>query len=779
MRVGYTPKIEEKRWSVDFERQIIETWKHEDWWRYKEGEKVFVIDTPPPYPAPLWHLGAAISYTMQDFIARSRRMMGYSVLYPMCMDGNGLPIEYYLEKYEKVDPFSMDREAFVKLCRETLRKWKENMKNIQIRYLISSDHREHYYETDMDEYRKFTQLTFKLLWERGYIYEDKRPNIWCPKCRTTIAQSEVEYKEEKGKLYIIRYISEDGEEVPVATTRPELLAGCMAVLVHPEDDRYKHLHGKKVKVPLYDREVPVIPHPSVDPSFGTGVMHLCSFGDMDDVRLFRELKLTSLELVDKDGRLTEAAGKELAGLTTKEAREKIVELLKEKGLLIEEREITHNVPLHERCNTPVEIVTMEELYLKQVEFKRDLMKIADEMEFIPDRYRNHLKLWIESVSMDWPISRRRFYGTEVPLWTCKKCGYKLVKGGEKYWRPWKEDPGERCPKCGAEEWEGDKRVLDTWMDSSITILFITGWNRNPSLFERAWRGIKLRPQGYDIIRTWLYYTILRVFQLTGDKAFDMVFINGMGLDKHGRKMSKRYGNVIDPMEVVEKYGADAIRLWLAMEASPGENYRVNEEKIAGMQRFVTKLWNIARYVSMFPYPERPPLRPIDKWILSEINKLTKEVISYYEEFRFNEAAKRLYSFTWNIFADHYIELTKGRAKGEGWNEEDAKAAWWTLHTALKYILLLFAPIIPAITDTIWRKLYGKGPIHAEIFPAPIESIEDLTGYTEKIRAFDSMVWKTKKERGIKFYEPIEGIDIPEELEIFREDLIKAHKILSP
>ncbi|NPA86640.1 MAG: valine--tRNA ligase, partial [Candidatus Diapherotrites archaeon] len=748
---SFNPKIEEKRWKIEFEEEMIEKWKGEDWWKFRpeEGKPVFVIDTPPPYPAPVWHVAAALGYTFQDMIARSRRMMGYSVLYPIGMDGNGLPIEFYMEKYLGVNMFEYDREEFIRLCREELAKWKKNMRDIMQRFELSGDYEENYYETDSPEYRKLTQLTFKILWDRGLIYEDERPNNWCPKCRTTIADAEVEYQEVEGWLYLVKYrVKETGEELLVATTRPELLAACKAVLIHPDDERYKHLHGKTAIVPLYNREVPIIPHPAVDPEFGTGVMHLCSFGDLDDVRLFRELGLEPVRVIDQEGRLTEAAGPELAGLKVGEARKRIVELLEARGLLAGKKKVKHRVPHHERCNTPIEIIPMKEYYLKQVEFKEDLKKIAKEITFIPERYRQDLLNWIESVSIDWPISRRRYYGTEVPVWTCRNCGHKLVKGGEKYWQPWKEDPGENCPVCGARDWEGDGRVLDTWMDSSITVLYITGWQRKPQLFEVAWKGEKLRPQGYDIIRTWLYYTLLRVYQLLGERAFDYVFINGMGLDKHGRRMSKRLGNVIDPWDLVKRQGADTLRLWLAMEATPGENYRINEEKISGMKKFLTKLWNVARYISAYPIPEeRPELLPLDHWILSELNKLIDDVVEAYREFNFQRAARRLYSFTWNLFAGHYIELSKRRAKMDGWDEGAARAAWWTLHRVLRSLLLLFAPITPAITDKIWRELYGERSIHYERFPEKVEGIEDYSSLTEKIMEFNSSVWKAKKERG--------------------------------
>jgi len=775
------PRIKEKRWKLEFEEDMINRWEEEDWWAFdpRSSRPVLVIDTPPPYPAPVWHIGAAVSYSMQDIIARIHRMLGYNVLYPIGMDRNGIPIEMYVEKYENINMWEHDRSDFERLCKEHLDRWTEAMVNILKRLEISGDFKENYYQTDWPEYRGLTQLSFKVLWDKGLIYEAERPNNWCPHCKTTIADAEVEYKERDGYLYYLKYkVKETGEDLIVATTRPELLFGCRVVVVHPDDERYKHLHGKTAVVPLIGREVPIVPHREVDPEFGTGAVHICSFGDFVDVRLFRELKLEPIKVIDTDGRLTEVAGK-YAGMTVKEAREAVVQDLEKEGLLVDKKPIKHKVPVHERCKHEIEIIPMKEYYLKQTEFLDTLKKYAEETEWYPEKYKQHLINWIDSVSVDWPISRRRYYGTELPIWTCKNCGYKLVLADGKYRKPWKEDPGVSCPKCGSRSWEGEWRTLDTWMDSSISVLYITRWMRDESFFKKTFEnGTKLRPQGYEIIRTWLYYTYLRVHQLTGKRAFDKVFINGMGLDEKGRKMSKSLGNVIDPMEIVQKYGADALRMYIALETSIGENYRISEQKIAGAGKFLTKLWNVARFISMFePVDERPVLQPTDEWILSALNNVRERVIEYYKKLDFHNAALELRKFTWNVFADHYIELVKRRARGEdGFSEEESRAARWTLYEVLRQVLLLFAPIIPAITDRIWRELYSEESIHAQEFPGKVEGVRDYSGLTEKIAGFNSYVWNTKKKEGIKFYEPIKGIDVPEELEPFKKDLVATHRL---
>ncbi len=777
----FTPKIADKRWNLEFEKELIEKWKTENWWKFNlNNDKIFVIDTPPPYPAPFWHIGAAISYSMQDMIARIQRMRGYSVLYPIGLDRNGIPIEMYVEKYEKLYMRKTPRDKFEQLCKKHLDEWTKSLKAVMIRLGLSGDFEENYYETDSPEYRAFTQKTFKELWKKGLIYEAERPNNWCPHCQTTIADAEVEYKEKEGMIYHLRFkIKETNEELIIATTRPELLAGCKAVIVHPDDERYKHLHGKHAITPLYEREIEIIPHKEADPEFGTGAVMICSFGDSSDVRIFRELSLTPVKVIDKDNKLTSEAGP-YAGLTPEEARKAIVKDLEEKGLLVDKKPLHQKIPVHDKCGTRIEIIPMKEYYLKQIEFKNDLLRYVDEIKWYPERYKHNLRNWIENISIDWPISRRRYYGTELPLWKCKKCGYVHLDERDQYIKPWKDELNISCPKCGAKDWEPETRTLDTWMDSSVSVLFITRYLRDPQFFEKTFiNGEKLRPQGYEIIRTWLSYTLLRVHQLLGKRAFDHVFINGMGLDAKGRKMSKSLGNVLYPEELLEKYGADTLRMWIGLECGLGENYSISEEKIKGTQRFLVKLWNIARFISAFPIVseiDESELFNLDRWILSELESLRERVMDYYASFDFHRAAMDIRNFAWNIFASHYLELVKRRAKMDGFSEKEARAAWFTLHKTIKTLLLLLAPIIPFITDKLWRSLYSENSIHSELFPEKIISKKEFMELTDKLLEFNSLVWNTKKEKGLKFYEPITGIEIEDSLKVFEKDLIATHRL---
>ncbi|MEM1976418.1 MAG: valine--tRNA ligase [Nitrososphaerota archaeon] len=767
----------EKQWDAKLEEELLRLWRNEKIYRLNPRSRrpIFVIDTPPPYPSGRpWHIGAAAHYSQIDMIARTARMMGYEVYFPIGIDRNGLPVEIYTERVRGVSIRDVPREKFLELCRETLDQLEAEMIELMKRMGLSGDF-DNYYRTDSEEYRALTQATFIELWNRGLIYSATRPNNYCWECRTTIADAEIEYEERPAELAYIKFrVEEDGSDLIIATTRPELMASCQAVIVNPDDERYKHLHWKHAIVPIYGRRVEIIPHPAARPEFGTGAVMICSYGDYTDVLLFRELELKEIVAINQDGRMTEAAGK-YAGMRIEEAREAIIRDLEEMGLIVKRERIMHRTPVCERSKTPIEIIPMEDYYLKQLEFAEALKEKSAAMKFHPERHRRLLIDWIDSLRIDWPISRRRYYGTEIPVWYCERCGEPNLPPPGRYYRPWAEDPPfKRCRKCGHDRFIGETRTFDTWMDSSISPLFITGYGRDSRFFRRAY-PVALRPQGKDIVRTWLYYTILRCYQLTGRMPFKHVWISGTGLDERGEKMSKSKGNVIDPAPIIEKYGADRFRFWCAQESSLGEDFRISEERIANAGKFITKLLNIARYVSLFPRPRRAALTPTDRWILAELAVTARRCYEGYRDFNFFIPATAIRNFAWNIFADHYIEMSKQRAYGRGFSEKEQRAAWYTLHEVLRTILLLLAPITPFITDYIWRKLYSRRSIHLERFPK-VRWSRAYAKYTGAIIEFNSAVWRMKKEKGLSLKSPIE-IEIPRELRPFERDLIAMHNIV--
>jgi valyl-tRNA synthetase len=774
--IQFKPKIREVDWDHSKEREIFEYWHKIGLFKFKGKGKPFVIDTPPPYPSGKpWHAGAVTHYAQIDMIARTARMSGYDVLFPIGIDRNGLPVEIYTERKYNVKMRDLSRERFIELCKTALDDLEAEMIEVMKTVGLSGDF-DNYYRTDSEEYRKLTQHTFITLWKKGLIYEATRPNNYCYDCGTTIADAEVIYKEMPTKLVYIKFeVVEDKDELVIATTRPELLCSCQAVIVHPDDERYKRYHGKHCKIPIYNRMVKIIPHPSAKPEFGTGAVMVCSYGDYTDVLLFRELGLKEIIAINEEGKMAKNAGR-YEGLSVEDARKMIINDLKDLGLLIKVEDIIHRTPFCERSNTPIEIIPMKEYYLKQLHFLPKMKELAKKLIFHPEMHRNILLNWLDSLTIDWPISRRRYYATEIPIWYCKKCGEPHIPETGKYYKPWIDKaPFEKCKKCSSKDFIGDERTFDTWMDSSISPLFVAKYTYDDGFFKKVY-PTTLRPQAKDIVRTWLYYTILRCYQLTGKLPFKHAWIMGYGLDERGERMSKSKGNVIDPMPLVKKYGADAFRFWGASEANLGYDFKVSEKRIAGARRFVNKLWNIARFISSFPYPSKVRLLASDRWILGELSKIIKECKERgYSEFNFYIPANRLREFVWNLFASHYIEMVKARAYGYGFSEKEQEAAWYTLHTCLKTVILYLAPIMPFITEAIWQSIYNSNSsIHMQRFPK-VAWNKDWAKYTERIVEFNSEVWNEKKARGLSLKEPI-SYKIPDDLELFRKDLIVMHKI---
>ncbi|MEM2785478.1 MAG: class I tRNA ligase family protein, partial [Candidatus Nitrosotenuis sp.] len=591
---------------------------------------------------------------------------------------------------------------------------------------------------------------------------------------TTIADAEILYQDIQTKLVYMRFKMKDSDKtVIIASTRPELLCACQTVIVNPEDERYKEFVGKKIIVPLINREVTIRTHHSAHMEFGSGAVMVCSYGDQNDVALFRELKLEEIVAIGMNGLMTEAAGK-YAGLKVKQARTQIIEDLQNAGLIEKIEEITHRTPVSERSKIPIEIIPMEEYYIKQVDAVEKIREIGKKIKFYPEMHKQILMNWLDSITIDWPISRRRFYGTEIPIWYCKNCSEPHVPEPGKYYKPWKDSaPFDKCSRCGHTEFVGEERTFDTWMDSSVSPLFISRYKKEEEFFKKTYPAT-LRPQAKDIVRTWLYYTILRCEQLTGKAPWSEAWIMGYGLDEKGMKMSKSKGNVIDPLPVIQKFGADTFRFWSASEINHGYDFRCSEQKIEATKKFLSKLWNVSRFISSYPVVQKTEPTPTDAWILSELDNLVKECKKGYSEYNFFVPAIAVREFTWNVFAAHYIEMVKARAYGDGFTEDEKNAAIYTLHKVLSTILLLLAPITPFITDYLWQTLYSKETIHKQLRPEP-ENLQNMNKYTKEITDFNSQVWNEKKSKGLSLKDSI-SIDIPESLKIFAKDLVKMHQL---
>jgi valyl-tRNA synthetase len=700
-------------------RQIELAWQRQ-WNEWKDyafdpgsTKPIFSIDVPPRYVSGPLHIGHAISYTHIDFVARSRFMMGFNVFNPLCFDVNGLPIEVNVEK-SGIDPRDVGRKRFVEECSRFGQRNISTMTR-QFRRLGHCFDESVYYQTNAPAFRRVTQLSFLEMYEKGYIYRGEHPVNWCPRCATALSDAETEYSDRGSKLhYIVFHVAggaDDGKLVEIATTRPELLSAGVLVAVHPSDARYSWLIGKRVRTPLFDRVVDVVADAAVQPGFGTGVVMICTFGDKEDLEWSHKYKLRFIKALDERGRLTDVAGP-YAGLTPEDGRGAIVQQLHRSGLLHRSEPISQRVSTCWRCHTPVEYVITEQWFLKVLPFKKAILELTHRMKWYPEFMKIRLINWTESLRWDWCISRQRYFATPIPVWNCVECERSVVARREQcFVDPLEgEPPVPNCPECGG-ALEGSPDVFDTWFDSSLTPLYNAYWSRDNEMFARM-HPIDLRPQSHDIIRTWAFYSVLRAYLLTGEVPFKELAISGFILGPDGRPMHASWGNTIDPLEVVEQLGAEALR-YFAAKCGMGVDTPFNWETTRHGAAFLTKLWNIARFISsqIEDYVrEAGNLRytAMDRWISSLLSQLVDEVRSNYSRYEFNRVLESTEQFMWHRLADYYIEIVKHRlARQEPGYLLDRRAAQDTLYRALLVLLKLFAPLLPHITEEIHHLTFAE------------------------------------------------------------------------
>jgi valyl-tRNA synthetase len=726
------------------ERRWQKLW--EDWGIYRfdwndYSRPTFSIDTPPPYPSGEFHMGNVLNWTYFDIVARYKRMRGYNVFFPQGWDCHGLGIEVQVEREHNIRKRDLPPDKFRSLCMQLVEKYIAMMKEGIIRLGCSVDWTTEYRTMNPDYWRR-TQLSFIILYKKGYIYQGTHPVNWCPRCETAIADAEVDYEEREGKLHYIRFPLEGGGgHLLIATTRPEFIPACVAVAVNPVDTRYNQYIGKRIKVPLVNRSVEIIQDDAVDPSFGTGVVMICTYGDKEDVRTVKRHNLPVITILTENGLINENGGK-YEGLTVEEAKKAIVEDLKAAGLLEKIETIRQEIGVCNRCETPIEILERKQWFMKTRILTDRVEKEAHEIVWYPDYMKYRLIDWARSLDWDWVISRQRVFATPIPIWYCKSCGETIV--ADESWVP--IDPKlekpriEACPKCRCRDFIPETDVLDTWMDSSITCAVHAGW---PD--RQDWRRLfpaDLHPSGVDIIRTWAYYLMVRHLALFDEKPYKSCLINGMVLGADGRKMSKSLKNYVATPEVLEKHGADAARQWAAAGGATGSDIPFRWPDVEYGRRFLTKLWNAARFVSTQLQDYKPSgehkfeLQLLDRWILSKAEKLTGRVSEAFEKCQFNIAVEEVRNFAWHVFCDQYIEAVKDRLyKPELYGEAKRKAAQHTLYTVLYRIIQLLAPITPHITEEIYQHMYaehvGKKSIHItpwpEADPAKIDEEAEKAG----------------------------------------------------
>lgn len=741
--------LHEKTDKGPYDSKEVET-KWQDYWASESIFKfipdsplpVFSIDNPPRYTSGPLHMGHAIGYSLIDFVARFKKMIGFNVFFPLCFDANGMPIEIKVEKKYGVNKKNTDRAKLIELCTEYSNSNIAEMVR-QFRSLGITMDNSIYYQTDSPEYRKLTQITFLKLYENNMVYRKEHPVIWCPHCETSLAAADVEYDEESKNLIFINFKNEKNS-IPIATTRPELLPTCQMVLINPEDNRYNNFVGQKVNVPIFNQSVPVMTDSKVDPSFGTGAVMVCTIGDKDDLFWTYKYNLTLLKGIDESGRLTDLAGV-FSGLTIIDGRKAITNELQKTGSVIKIESIKQNVGKCWRCHTPVEFVNKLNWFLKTLDYKEEIKKISDSIIWHPEYMKKRLDSWIDSLLWDWCISRQRYFATAIPVWICEKCGYILPAKVEDCYIDTliKEPYIEKCPECNG-KLKGSDEVFDTWMDSSITPLYNSSWNRDGQLFKKLY-PMSLRPQAHEIIRTWIFYTILRCKQMTDIKPWNEVMIHGFIMAPDGRPMHASAGNAIDPLPIIEKYGADAWRYYTA-KCKLGEDTAFQIKEVIHGRKFMIKMYNVSKYIKMNVQgiedigriDRTKELADIDKWILTKFKIVFDTVVSYYNNYEFDKAISVIEEFAWHDFADFYIEMSKERAKAH-----DASVAY-TLYTVGIGIITLLTPITPHLAEEIYQDIYRKEYLvkSVNMLPMSFEYLYDEQSYKigELLKNIISKIW---------------------------------------
>ncbi|HEY6311324.1 MAG TPA: valine--tRNA ligase [Streptosporangiaceae bacterium] len=686
-------------------------WEAHDVYRYDRDGRgpVFSVDTPPPtVSAAHLHVGHAMSYSQPDFIVRYRRMRGERVFYPIGFDDNGLPTERYVERAHAVRAVDMPRAEFVALCLAETRRTAETYEDLWRRLGLSLDWSLRYSTIDA-RCQRTAQTSFIKLHEGGYLRRAQDPVLWCPEDRTSLAQADMEDLERTSRLHTIRF----GEGVKIATTRPELLPACVALYHHPADARYAGLAA--ARVPLFGYEVPVLADEDVDPEYGTGLMMVCTFGDSEDVLRWRRDHLALRLVVQPDGRLGELAG-EFAGLPVTQARAAIVKALDEAGLLASSVPVRQVVGVHDRCQVPVEFQIRPQWFIAVRENADRFRARAAELEWIPAFMRRRLEDWIDGLKWDWNITRQRRYGVPFPVWFCASCETPVLALLEDLPVDPLTDkpPAPQCPSCGHDELVGDLDVMDTWMTSSLTPQINDGWALGSGVgADPALVPMSMRVQAFEIIRTWLFYTVVQSELLFGRTPWRTALISGWGLNEQGKKVSKRdldrstrpdgYNRYV-PDDVMGKYGADALRLW-ATHGRIGTDLRYNEKDVRTGRKFTVKLWNVGRFLSLHvgelsgAAPEPGERDIVDRWVLSHLAGAVVEATAAFEAHDYMQAHQAASRMFWSIYCDRYIEMIKDRAG-------DANARW-TLWESFRVLLGLFAPFAPFLTEHMYQRFYRE------------------------------------------------------------------------
>jgi len=747
------------------EQQIRSMWDQDDTFKAENnlGQR-YTIDTPPPTVSGALHIGHIFSYTHTDIIARYKRMNGFSVVYPFGFDNNGLPTERFVEKKLNIRATDFERSQFIEICLKEAGKAIEEFKELWQRMGLSVDWSLQY-TTISKDVRQLSQAGFIDLFKKGYAYRKYEPALYCPVCQTSVAQAELDDKESESFFSDIVFADENGNQLIIGTTRPEMLPSCVALLYNPADERYKKLKGKKARVPLFDFAVQILEDKLVDMNKGTGLVMCCTFGDTTDIVWQKKHNLPYKQSIGRDGKMTKMAGF-LSGLSVYEARKKIIRDLISKNLLIRQKPITHSINIHERCKNEIEFLALPQWFIKILEHKQIFLEQAEKIHWFPAFMKARYKDWVENIGWDWCISRQRFYGIPFPVWHCSDCGEVLLADTKKL----PIDPQETsyegsCKSCGSKNIVPDTDVMDTWNTASLTPYIcnaICNPNKGIPFFDNEQKKaaetflpMDMRPQAHDIIRTWAFYTIVKAWMHNQLVPWNTVIISGHVLSGEKEKLSKSVGgDAITPENLLTNYSADAIRYWTA-SASLGYDVAFSEEQIKIGQKLVTKIWNAFRFVKGHLAkcePNEIPKRlgTVNEWLLDKATTCFDTYHNYLEQNEFGIALENLEQFFWKDFCDNYLEIIKDQLfNPDKYHNDLVCATKGTLYVVGLRILQLYAPYIPYATESIYQIMYKEHTGINSIHQTRFATIQHKFVFKESVKAAEKLLAIVGKVRKLK------------------------------
>ncbi len=748
------------------ESKLRQFWDKQGIYKFdiNSSKEIYSIDTPPPTVSGKLHIGHIFSYTQAEMIARYKRMRGYNVFYPFGFDDNGLPTERLVENNLNLQANQLPRSEFIDKCHETVEKYENEFKDLWSSLGFSCDW-SLLYKTISPLSQKISQKSFIDLYQKNKAYLEESPVLYCTSCQTSIAQAELETK---NKASTFNYLSfeVDDQTITIATTRPELLNSCQAILVNPNDSKNLHLVGKKARVPLYNNLVPIMQDEDVELAKGSGMVMLCTFGDTKDLEWYQKYKLDYRQTITTQGLIANDV-KFIGGMSVRKARKHILELLNENGLLLKSVPVEHTVSVHERCSHEIEIIPSQQWYIDLLSSQDEFIKLADHINWYPRHMKARYLSWVENLKWDWCISRQRFFGVPFPVWYCQDCGQIITASeAELPVNPVESEPAKSC-KCGSRNFRPETAVLDTWATSSVSPLINSHWGEPNDITDKL-IPMSMRTQAHEIIRTWAFYTIVKSYYHLNRIPWQDIMVCGFVLARKGEKISKSKKNSpLEPWQLIKNHSADGIRYWSA-SAKLGTDTTFSEEDLKIARRFITKLWNAARFSLMhlkdYQRDTSEALLPPDQWILQKLNKTVKKACEHLDGYEVGLARNIIDDFFWKDYCDNYLELVKDRLyKPELYGAANRASAQYAIYHTLLGILKLYAVFTPFITEEIYQSFYmdleESCSIHLLEWQLNNDDDESLIVFGEYLKNVLAEVRKYKTEHSLSMKAEIKHLTV--------------------